>query len=377
MKRTSFIAHLSLTAVMGLAVLGVNAVADDEPYRVEVLAAELEYPWSLAQLPDGSLLITEKPGSLVHLSADYKTRREVAGVPEVAWVGQGGLLDVVIHPNFAQPDDRWVYLSYSKECASGFTTALHRYRWQEGVLVDGKLLFEAQPCGGLTWHFAGRIAFDDKQDVYLAIGDRGERKRVQSLETHWGKIIRLHADGRVPTDNPFVGREDALPEIYSSGHRNPQGMAWHKRNRELWLHEHGPRGGDELNRVIIGANYGWPLVTHGREYTGGVISEHTHAPGIEPPILDWTPSIAPSGLAIYDGQPFAAWQGNFLVGALKFQQLHRVQYESDGQVREWVLPKPQGMRIRDVRVLEDGLIYALIDAQDGQLLRLVPEAYNP
>lgn len=354
----------------------VMAESDDIAYRVEVLQEGLEYPWSLAQLPDGSLLVTEKPGRLLHLSADFSSRHSIEGVPEVDWVGQGGLLDVVLHPEYGRADNRWIYLSYSKVCATGFTTVLSRYRLQDYRLEDGQMLFEAHPCGGLTWHFAGRLAFDADGYLFLAVGDRGERKNAQELSSHWGKLIRLHADGRIPEDNPFVGNADVLPEVYSYGHRNPQGLAWNPFDGKLWLHEHGPKGGDELNRIQAGANYGWPRVTHGREYTGGLISEQTHAPGIEPPVWHWTPSIAPSGFAVYNGEAFAAWRGQMLVGALKFRSVYRLRLKQDGGVHEQVLPKPQDHRIRDIRVLEDGLIYLLTDDADGQLLRLVPAAYN-
>ena len=361
----------------GVFASGISAAeSDDMAYEVEVLQEGLEYPWGLAQLPDGSLLITEKPGRLLHLSADFSSRHSIEGVPEVDWVGQGGLLDVVLHPEYGQADNRWIYLSYSKVCATGFTTVLSRYRLQDYRLEDGQLLFEAHPCGGLTWHFAGRLAFDADGYLFLTVGDRGERENAQELSSHWGKLIRLHADGRIPEDNPFVGDADALPEVYSYGHRNPQGLAWNPFDGKLWLHEHGPKGGDELNRIRAGANYGWPRVTHGREYTGGIISEQTHAPGIEPPVWHWTPSIAPSGFAIYDGEPFAKWRGHLLVGALKFRNVYRVQLGQEGEVHEQVLPEPQGHRIRDIRVLGDGLIYLLTDDADGQLLRLVPATYN-
>ena len=361
----------------GIFAPGISATeSDDVVYQVEVLQEGLEYPWSLAQLPDGSVLVTEKPGRLLHLSADFSSRHSIEGVPKVDWVGQGGLLDVVLHPEYGQADNRWIYLSYSKVCATGFTTALSRYRLQGHRLEDGQLLFEAHPCGGLTWHFAGRLAFDADGYLFLTVGDRGERENAQELDSHWGKLIRLHADGRIPEDNPFVGNADALPEVYSYGHRNPQGLTWNPYDGMLWLHEHGPKGGDELNRIRAGANYGWPRVTHGREYTGGIISEQTHAPGIESPVWHWTPSIAPSGFAVYDGEPFATWRGHLLVGALKFRSVYRVQLTQEGGVHEQVLPEPQGHRIRDIRVLQDGLIYLLTDNADGQLLRLAPATYN-
>lgn len=356
----------------GMSAPNVSAEPGGPTYRIETLAEGLEYPWSLAQLPDGSLLVTEKPGRLLHLDADFAGRNLVEEVPEVMWVGQGGLLDVAPHPEYGQAGNHWVYLSYSKSCAAGFTTALSRYRLQDNRLEDGQLLFEAHPCGGLTWHFGGRLAFDEEGYLFLTVGDRGERENAQRLDSHWGKLIRLHADGRIPVDNPFAGEPDALPEVYSYGHRNPQGLARNPFDAKLWLHEHGPKGGDELNRIRAGANYGWPRVTHGREYTGGIISEQTQAPGMEPPVRHWTPSIAPSGLAVYDGDPFAEWRGHFLVGALKFRSVYRVQLEAGGAVQEQVLPEPRDHRIRDVRVLADGLVYLLTDDSDGKLLRLVP-----
>lgn len=363
-------ALLRAGTLAALAAAGAAAAYDDAP-RVETLAAGFEYPWSMAQLPDGSLLITEKPGRLLRLDADFRGRREIAGAPEVARVGQGGLLDVLARPE--APDGIRVYLSYSRACAAGFTTALSAYWLRGDALRDGRELFAAEPCGGLTWHFGGRLALGADGMLYLTVGDRGERRHSQDLGSHWGKVLRLRPDGSVPDDNPFRGDPAARPEIYSYGHRNPQGLARHPDTGALWLHEHGPKGGDELNLLRPGANYGWPLATHGREYTGGAVSAHEELPGMESPVLHWTPSIAPSGLAICpDRGPCAAWRGQFLVGALKFRQLRRVRLEPDGAVREEVLPAPRGLRLRDARALADGRVYLLTDEADGKLLRLVP-----
>ena len=340
--------------------------------RVEVLAEDLKYPWSLAQLPNGDLLLTTKPGELWRLDSQGRKRRAVEGVPEVAWVGQGGLLDVVVHPQFAEGKN-WIYLSYSASCSRGFTTTVSRHRLHGHALSDGELLFEAQPCSGLTHHFAGRLVLDAHGHLFITVGDRGERSGSQRLDFHHGKVIRLLTDGSLPPDNPFLGGDGTLPEIWSYGHRNPQGLALHPQTGALWLHEHGPRGGDELNRVLRGANYGWPIVTYGEEYIGGRVSELQEAPGIESPRWQWTPSIAPSGFAIYDGAIFPAWKGHFLVGALKFQQLHRLAPDADGDLHEHILPKPRGSRIRDVRVLADEHIYVLTDSRQGQLLRLSPQ----
>lgn len=357
--------------LVALAAAG-SAPAYDDSLRVETLAAGFEYPWSLAQLPDGSLLITEKPGRLLRLAADFRTRREVAGAPEVARVGQGGLLDVLVWPGAAAPDGIRVFLSYSRPCAAGFTTALSGYWLRDGALRDGRELFAAAPCGGLTWHFGGRLAAGADGMLYLTVGDRGERRHSQDLGSHWGKTLRLRPDGSVPDDNPFLGDPLARPEIYSYGHRNAQGLARHPETGALWLHEHGPKGGDELNLLAPGANYGWPLATHGREYTGGAVSAHAELPGMVSPVLHWTPSIAPSGLAICpDRGPCAGWRGQFLVGALKFRQLHRVWFDAAGAVREQVLPAPRGLRLRDVRALADGRLYLLTDEAGGRLLRLV------
>jgi len=368
--------HANLWRI-GVLALGVAASpVPAEDYRVEVRAENLKFPWGLAQLPDGSLLVTTKPGALWRLDATGENRREITGGPEVIWVGQGGLLDVAVSPEFERDEENWIYLSYSKSCAQGFTTAVSRYRLRDQHLEEGQLLFEAQPCSGLTWHFAGRLALDAKGYLFLTVGDRGERHGSQQLAIHHGKVIRLHQDGRVPSDNPFRSQPDALPESWAYGVRNSQGMAWHPLTGELWLHDHGPKGGDELNRVRAGANYGWPLVTFGREYSGLPISEDTEAPGIDAPHWQWTPSIAPSGLAIYDGEEFPAWRGHFLVGALKFQQIHRLEMDAEGSFSEQVLPQPRGVRIRDVRVLSDGRIYVLTDAEDGMLLRLSSASYN-
>ncbi len=350
--------------------LSLSPVAAEE-LRVEVLAEDLNFPWSLAQLPEGELLVTTKPGELLRLDVQGRNRRMVSGTPDVAFVGQGGLLDVALHPQFATGEN-WIYLSYSASCASGFTTVVSRYRLQGQTLSDEQLLFEAQPCSGLTWHFAGRLVLDADGYLFITVGDRGERAGSQQLDSHHGKVLRLHADGSLPSDNPFLNQKDAHSEIWSYGHRNPQGMSLHPLTGELWLHEHGPKGGDELNQVVAGANYGWPIVTYGEEYTGGRVSEWQEAPGIESPRWQWTPSIAPSGFAIYDGAVFPAWIGHFLVGALKFRQLHRLAPDAEGVLSEHILPKPHGLRIRDVRVLADGHIYVLTDAEQGQLLRLSP-----
>ena len=370
-RRRQAASLLRAGTLAALAAAGAAPAYDDAP-RVETLAAGFEYPWSMAQLPDGSLLITEKPGRLLRLAADFRARSEIAGAPEVARVGQGGLLDVLVWPQSGTADGIRVYLSYSRACAAGFTTALSAYRLRGDVLRDGRELFAAEPCGGLTWHFGGRLAAGADGMLYLTVGDRGERRHSQDLGSHWGKVLRLRPDGSVPDDNPFLGDPRARPEIYSYGHRNPQGLARHPDTGALWLHEHGPKGGDELNLLRPGANYGWPLATHGREYTGGAVSAHEELPGMESPVLHWTPSIAPSGLAICPGRgPCAAWRGQFLVGALKFRQLHRVRLEPDGAVREEVLPAPRGLRLRDARALADGRVYLLTDEADGKLLRLV------
>jgi len=341
-------------------------------FTIVTLVSGLEHPWSMAWLPDGRMLVTERPGRLRVVSRDFKLDpRPVGGLPKIAAQGQGGLLDVALHPQYAQ--NGWIYLAYAGYGDGGWSTELMRAKLKDHVLVEQQVLFRLEPRSRAGQHFGARIVFDGKGHVFLTLGDRGDRDRAQDLGDHAGSVIRLREDGSVPTDNPFVKRPGARPEIFSWGNRNVQGAALHPKTGELWTHEHGPQGGDEVNIIRSGRNYGWPVATFGREYgTGFRIGEGTQRPGMEPPLHIWVPSIAPSGMAFYAGDRFPAWRGSLLVGALQFPRLTRLELDGDKVVREEVLLKRDPGRVRDVRVGPDGYVYLLTDAPNGVLVRLEP-----
>jgi glucose/arabinose dehydrogenase len=291
-------------------------------------------------------------------------------VPAVSATGQGGLLDVQLDPEFAQ--NRLVYLSYAEPREGGNGTAVARGTLGERGLDGVQVIFRQDVTINGRHHFGSRLVFDRTGRLFVTLGDRNsERARAQTLDSHIGKVVRIERDGSVPADNPFVGRADAKPEVWSYGHRNVQGAALHPVTGELWTNEHGPRGGDELNRTLAGRNYGWPKVTYGVEYSGKSISESPTAPGIEPPVHYWVPSIATSGLLFYTGDRFPQWRGNAFVGGLSSQQVSRLEMDGDRVVREEVLFKGV-QRVRDVEQGPDGLIYLLTDQPDGQLLRIEP-----
>jgi glucose/arabinose dehydrogenase len=344
--------------------------SEDASFRLVRVAEGLENPWGLAFLPDGGMLVTERPGRLVLFRADG-TRSEVRGLPRVADRGQGGLLDIVLDPDFG--NNRRVYFSYSAPGTGGAGTAVARARLEGTELRDLRVIFEMAKKTGAGQHFGSRLAFAPDGTLFISTGDRGDRHRAQDLGDHAGKLLRINPDGSVPGDNPFAGRREALPEIYSYGHRNIQGIAVHPDTGLLWSHEHGPRGGDEINIAKPGANYGWPLVTYGREYVGGAIGEGTSKPGLEDPLLHWTPSIAPSGMAFYMGNRFPRWKGDLFVGALAGRQLRRVVFRGDGGVaKEELLLEGRIGRIRDVRQGSDGNLYLLTDERNGALYRIEP-----
>lgn len=345
--------------------------SEQATFSVEQLVAGLEHPWSMAFLPDGGLLVTERDGRLRHVTADLTLRPEpLEGVPTAFARGQGGLLDVVLHPDFAE--NGLVYLSYAYLGQGGAATAVARGRLGATGLEGTEVIFQSNALASGGRHFGSRLVFDRDGYLFITHGDRGERDRAQDLGDHAGSVLRLHDDGSIPDDNPFVGRADAVPEIYSWGHRNPQGMALHPATGAVWLHEHGPRGGDEINIVRAGLNYGWPVVSQGREYASGREVGASEAPGMEPAIYVWDPSIAPSGMAFYAGDAFPEWQGDLLVGALAYQLLARLELDGDSVVAEERLLQGDIGRIRDVRVGPDGLVYLLTDMADGGLYRLVP-----
>lgn len=346
------------------------------PLRLETVAQGLEHPWAVAFLPGGRFLVTERPGRLRVVEPDGRLGPPVAGVPAVAAAGQGGLLDVVLDGDFAR--NRRLFFCFAEPDGSGPAngTALASARLSADLqrLEQVRVVFRQRPKvpGGL--HFGCRIVQAADGLLWLALGERYQyRDNAQRLDNHHGKIVRIAPDGSVPADNPFRGQPGALPEIWSLGHRNPQGAALGPDGR-LWMHEHGPQGGDELNRPEPGGNHGWPLVTFGEEYGGGRIGQGTEAPGMVPPLHQWTPSIAPSGMAFLGSDRYgAAWKGSLFVGSLKFGSLHRLQWEGTRLVsEERVLPARPGERIRDVRQGPDGWLYLLTDSPQGRLQRLVP-----
>ena len=363
---------LLFVAMSPLAASAEVFASELQRFRLRIVSEGLEHPWGLAFLPDGRMLVSERPGRLRLIDASGRVDPEpVRGLPPVAAFGQGGLLDVALHPRYR--DNGWIYLSYVGEGPGGYGTEVLRGRLQGKTLHDVQILFRMRPKSGGGQHFGSRLVFDRQGFLFITLGDRGEMQRAQRLDDHAGSVIRLHDDGRVPADNPFVARAGALPEKFTLGNRNIQGAALHPDSGEMWAHEHGPQGGDEINLIRAGRNYGWPVITYGRNYGSGTpIGEGTARPGIEPPLHQWTPSIAPSGMAFYTGERFPHWRGNLFVGALRDQMLLRLQLDGPRVVHQEPLLKNAIGRIRDVRNGPDGFIYVLTDSARGVLARLEP-----
>lgn len=347
------------------------AVASAQPLRPVEVAQGLDHPWSLAFLPDGRMLVTERAGRLRIVGRDGRLSAPVAGLPAIAAGGQCGLLDVLPDPKFEE--NALVYWSFAEPGEGGNSTAVARGRLQEGGLADVQLLFRQLPKVASAQHCGSRLVFARDGRLFVTLGDRFSRKdEAQNPANHIGKIVRIEADGRVPADNPFIGKPGVAPEIWSLGHRNVQGAALHPETGELWESEHGPQGGDEINRTLGGRNYGWPEITYGREYvTGRKIGAGSEREDVAAPVLQWTPSIAPSGMAFYTGDAFPQWQGNLFVGALKFQLLARLVLDGERVVREERLLEGLG-RIRDVRQGPDGRLW-LLDESAGRVLRIDPQ----
>jgi glucose/arabinose dehydrogenase len=366
---------LSLAALTSAWALDRSSVITSEKhaFRLATLLTGLENPWSVVFLPDGRLLVTERAGRMRLVGADFRVDpKPVEGLPEVVERGQGGLFDVALHPQYAQ--NGWIYWAYNAPGAGGWGTALARGKLQGQRMTEVQVLFSMQPKTRSSQHFGGRIVFDKTGMIYLTLGDRGDKDRAQKLDDHAGSVIRLHDDGRVPADNPFAKRAGALPEKWTLGNRNMQGAALHPQTGELWTHEHGPQGGDEVNVMRPGLNYGWPVITHGVNYGLGTrIGEGQAKPGMVQPLHVWVPSIAPSGMAFVSGSQFPQWQGNMLVGALRGQMLVRLVLDGEKVIREERLLQGRAGRIRDVRMGPDGLVYLLSDGPDGSLMRLEPE----
>lgn len=355
-------------ALVGV-LLTLCAAASASPYRLVTVAEGLDFPWCVAFLPDGAMLVTELGGTLRRISANGDVSDPIPGVPAVHRQSQGGLFDVLPHPDFAE--NRTVFLSYAALPAEDNATEILRARLVDGALTDAKVIFAVTPRKPTPVHYGGRMTFLADGTLVLTTGDGFDfREAAQDLGNLMGKTVRIDIDGGVPDDNPLTGRDDALPQIYSYGHRNPQGLALAP-DGTLYLHEHGARGGDETNRVVPGANYGWPAVTHGIDYNGALISLFREAPGMVPPMHVWTPSIAPSGLAVYAGDRFPAWRGDLFVGALVNRDVRRLDVENGAVVAEEVLFAELGRRIRDVRS-HDGYLYVVEDGVDARIVRVEP-----
>ncbi len=340
------------------------------PLKVVTVARGLDHPWSVAFLPSGRMLVTERPGRLRIVTRNGGVGAPVRGVPRVAARGQGGLLDVVADPDFAR--NRTIFFSYSEPGRGGAGTAVARARLDGNALTDLKIVFRMAPKSRGGRHFGSRIVIARDGALFVTLGERGERRRTQDTSIHRGQVIRIARDGSVPKDNPFVGRKGFRPEIWSYGHRNPQGAALHPVTGKLWIHEHGARGGDEVNIPEPGRNYGWPIIAYGRHYWGGRIGEGTHKAGLEQPVHYWDPSIAPSGMAFVTGPVFETWRGDMLVGALGFRMLVRLRFDGTRPVQEEMLLEDLDERIRDVRIGPRGYIWLLTDSEDGRVLRVEP-----
>jgi glucose/arabinose dehydrogenase len=341
-------------------------------YKVTEIAKGLDHPWSMAFLPDGSMLVTERVGRLRLIRGGSLQSEPIAGVPAVHTGSQAGLFDIVLHPKFAE--NNIVYLTYAAGTTAANGTQVARARFDGSALQDLQVIFKAMPLKDTDNHYGGRLAFLADGTFALTIGEGFEyREKAQDLTSDLGKIVRLNEDGTVPQDNPFVGRTSVRPEIYTWGHRNEQGLAFDTQSGRLYETEHGPRGGDELNIIVPHRNYGWPVITYGMDYSGAYVSPYTQRPGLEQPVIYWTPSIAPSGLAIYRGDKFPAWRGDLFVGALAFKHLRRVHLDERGNVvdQEQLL-NDRHWRIRDVRAAPDGYLYVCTDEDDGRVLRLEP-----
>ena len=379
-----FRSHLPLSSLVTASLMAAApAMAVDETFRtddgtirVTTVAAGLEHPWGLAILPDGRMLVTEKPGRLRLVSADGTVSEPLAGVPEVDARGQGGLLDVALDPEFET--NRTVYLSYAEPGAEGNSTAVARAALSEdgASLANLQVIFSQKPKLPSKAHFGSRLVFDQQGHLFVTLGERSEarfREQAQDLGSHLGKIVRIRPDGSVPEDNPFVGQSGALPEIWSYGHRNIQAAAIHPETGALWEIEHGPRGGDEINIAEPGANYGWPVVSHGVNYEGTPVgSGRQRQAGMVDPLYTWTPVIAPSGMIFYSGSAFPDWRGDLFVGGLRSTALVRLELDGSRVTNEERLLEDLGKRIRDVVEGPDGVLYLLTDEENGEVLRISP-----
>ncbi len=345
--------------------------SQEHGFRVVRVVEGLEHPWGLGFLPDGRMLVTERPGRLRVVGKNGRLESlPVAGLPQVTPHGQGGLMDVALHPRFA--DNNLVYLSFTGRGSDGVGTEVARGRLAGNRLENVEVLFRQSPKGNAGQHFGSRLVFDRTGFLYITLGDRGEMGRAQQPDDHAGSVIRLHDDGRVPADNPFVGKPGWKPEKFTLGNRNIQGAALHPQTGLLWTHEHGPQGGDEINVIRAGTNYGWPVITYGVNYGSGTKIGGSARVGMAQPLHYWLASIAPSGMAFYAGDRFPRWRGDLFVGSLKFGLLVRLRLEGERVVKEERMLAGVLGRIRDVRAAPDGFIYLLTDESNGVIARIEP-----
>ncbi len=365
---------LAVIALFGIAYCPDQSAQAQSAVTTETVASDLSYPWAVAFLPNGGFLVTERDGLLKVIDRDGQ-QTIVKGTPEVFAQGQGGLLDVALSPSFTS--DQTIFLSFSQGSPEGAGTSLFRAKLDAVgstyELREGKTVFAGNNRGYGGRHFGSRLAFDGDGNLFMTLGDRGDGPRAQDPMDHAGSVLRLTPDGQPAPDNPFLGNADYQPEIWSTGHRNPQSAAIHPETGILWTVEHGAKGGDELNIPQAGKNYGWPIISYGRHYTGGKIGEGTEKAGLEQPVHYWDPSIAPSGMAFVTSDKYQDWKGDLLVGALRGQHLAKLSLEGETVISEQQLLSDLGERIRDVRQGPDGWIYILTDSDDGRLLRLLPQ----
>jgi aldose sugar dehydrogenase len=337
-------------------------------FGVETITSELKNPWGIAFLPDGRILVTEREGEIRIIKEGKLLSEKITGVPPIFVQGQGGLHDIQLHPDYA--NNGWIYLIYAKPGPGGGGTTVSRFKLNGNALTDQQELFSALPFSNSGAHFGGRIAFDGKGYMFFSSGERGTMQNAQNLQNHLGKILRLHDDGRVPTDNPFLNTPGAKPEIWSYGHRNPQGLVYDSETNTLWDNEHGPRGGDELNLVMKGKNYGWPEITYGINYDGSPITDKTSKAGMEQPVTYWVPSIATCGMAQVTSDKYPGWKNNLLVGALALQHVARVELANNKYVKQEKLLQDKA-RVRAIAQSPDGYIYIATESP-GLLLKLIP-----
>ena len=375
MKNLNLLLIISFISIVACAQKHKSIIIADDPktidYTTEVVVNELDIPWGFVFLPDGALLITEKSGELIHYNAGVKTK--IKGLPEVYLRGQGGLMDIELHPNYSE--NGWLYITYSSSDGEGEggNTALIRAQLIDTKLTSVERLYKAEPNSKRGQHFGSRIEFDNDGYLYFSIGDRGNRDvNPQDITRDCGKIYRINDDGSIPNNNPFLEFPGAKTAIYSYGHRNPQGMICHPDTGEIWVHEHGPRGGDEINRIKKGRNFGWPLISYGINYSGTSFTDDTYLPGMEQPLFYWVPSIAPSGMAYVTSDVYKDWKNNLLIGSLKFEYLERLVLDNNKVVKREKLLEGMG-RVRNVRQGPDGYIYASLESIG--ILKIVPNKY--